>query len=421
MKDNMRLMKDDYALISVIAVFYNVENYMRQCIDSIIKQTYSKLEIILVVDDVDNSSQNKCGEICDEYAQKDNRIIVVHKKHEGLIPARKAGLEIATGEYVGFVDGDDWIEPKFYEHMYDMLKEYNVSFVETGILDSSKSGEKTRKSKFAEGCYKDSDYDEYIMTRILNFSVEDFYQQGLTSYLWNKLFRVNLLRQCYEQVDYGGSSVLEDYVVTIPYAVNANSVYVSHECLYHYRVEYNSGKRTLNTIRKIYPMVNHVFNIIEDACKRTKYKEVITKQLPYFKVYILMLFCPWVFDNSSNIILTPYNGVSANEKIVLYGAGAVGIQFHSYLTSIIDEDNILWVDADYEVIDNKFGVKSPETIMISNYDKIIIAILRGGVVKEVKKWLANKGVEKEKICFIEDKYIKNPGLLLETIDNTQYL
>ena len=92
--------------ISVIIPVYNVSQYLHRCVDSVINQTYSDLEIILV----DDGSPDDCPIICDEYSKKDARVKVIHKPNGGLSSARNAGLDIATGEYVGFVDSDDWIE-----------------------------------------------------------------------------------------------------------------------------------------------------------------------------------------------------------------------------------------------------------------------------------------------------------------------
>lgn len=104
--------------ISIVVPIYNIEDCLIPCIESIINQTYTNLEIILV----DDGSPDNCGEICDEYAKKDNRIKVIHKKNGGLSDARNAGIDAATGEYLGFVDGDDTIEPRMYEELYDNLK-----------------------------------------------------------------------------------------------------------------------------------------------------------------------------------------------------------------------------------------------------------------------------------------------------------
>ena len=99
--------------ISVIIPVYKVEPYLRQCLDSVVGQTYNNLEIIII----DDGSPDNCGVICDEYAAKDDRIIVIHKENGGLSAARNDGLELATGEWVAFVDSDDWCELDYYEQL----------------------------------------------------------------------------------------------------------------------------------------------------------------------------------------------------------------------------------------------------------------------------------------------------------------
>ena len=100
--------------VSVIVPIYKVEKYLRQCIDSIINQSLKDIEIILV----DDGSPDNCPKICDEYKKIDSRIKVIHKKNGGLSSARNAGMKIATGEYIGFVDSDDYVSKEFLEELY---------------------------------------------------------------------------------------------------------------------------------------------------------------------------------------------------------------------------------------------------------------------------------------------------------------
>ncbi|WP_148558124.1 glycosyltransferase family 2 protein [Terrisporobacter glycolicus] len=111
--------------VSIIVPIYKVEKYLRQCIDSIINQSLKDIEIILV----DDGSPDNCPRICDEYKEKDIRIKVIHKKNGGLSSARNAGMKIATGEYIGFVDSDDYIENDMYKKMYNTAKKYDVDLV----------------------------------------------------------------------------------------------------------------------------------------------------------------------------------------------------------------------------------------------------------------------------------------------------
>ena len=125
--------------ISVIVPVYNVEAYLPRCVESIMAQTYQNLEIFLV----DDGTKDNCGAICDAYARQDNRVRVIHKENGGLSSARNAGIDASTGEYLSFVDSDDWIEPDMYEKMMGLMEKYGVRLVCAGRWDvSSRTGEK---------------------------------------------------------------------------------------------------------------------------------------------------------------------------------------------------------------------------------------------------------------------------------------
>ena len=120
----MNIQDEDQTEISVIVPIYNVEHYLSRCIDSIINQSFYNMEIILV----DDGSTDGSSSLCDYYAERDGRIRVIHQQNYGLVLARKVGIQNAVGKYVGFVDADDWIEPDFYEILYNALeKEVNKS------------------------------------------------------------------------------------------------------------------------------------------------------------------------------------------------------------------------------------------------------------------------------------------------------
>ena len=119
----------DNELISIIVPVYKVEKYLEKCVKSILKQTYTNLEIILV----DDGSPDKCGQLCDELAKTDDRIIVFHKENGGLSDARNYGVERANGEYIGFVDSDDYIHECMYKELYEAIKKSGTSIAECGV------------------------------------------------------------------------------------------------------------------------------------------------------------------------------------------------------------------------------------------------------------------------------------------------
>lgn len=165
--------------LSIIVPVYKVEPYLRRCIDSILNQTFRDFELILI----DDGSPDNCGAICDEYAEKDGRITVIHQKNQGVSAARNAGLDIARGTYLGFVDSDDWIEPEMYETMITTAKEEQVDVVVCGINYCEESGALIRSDLLSEGFYNT---EEMLATL---YGMPNLFGGAC----WNKLFDFRLV------------------------------------------------------------------------------------------------------------------------------------------------------------------------------------------------------------------------------------
>ena len=174
-------------LISVIVPIFNVEAYLRPCIESILASTYTTLQIILVND----GSTEHSGEICDEYTRKDTRIEVIHQKNAGLSPARNSGMKAAKGKYISFIDGDDYIHPQMYEVLLEALQEGNYSF--SMIL--GKQVYDNDKSYSIPSAYTKSILTQEIMIKSLFNHIHQ--QQGIkevqAQVVWNKLYKRELL------------------------------------------------------------------------------------------------------------------------------------------------------------------------------------------------------------------------------------
>lgn len=158
--------------ISIIVPVYKVEPYLHICVDSILAQTFTDIELILV----DDGSPDNCGDICDEYAQKDQRVRVLHKKNGGLSDARNAGLDVATGDYIGFVDSDDWIEPDMFELLYNMCIENDCEIANCTSIIHYKNKTVTNgshqliihdKKQAMKAMLQGILYDEVVWTKII--------------------------------------------------------------------------------------------------------------------------------------------------------------------------------------------------------------------------------------------------------------
>ena len=137
-------------LISVIIPVYKTERYLKRCVDSITRQDYSNLELILV----DDGSPDNSGKLCDELAKNDNRIKVVHKKNGGLSSARNTGLELSTGEYICFVDSDDYVEKDYVSTMYHLLKKHDADLVKINYIETERENYSEKEKKISEVLYE---------------------------------------------------------------------------------------------------------------------------------------------------------------------------------------------------------------------------------------------------------------------------
>lgn len=170
-----------HSLISVIVPIYKVQDYLKECIESIINQTYSDIEVILV----DDGSPDRCPQMCDEWAKRDSRIRVVHKKNGGLSSARNAGLDVAKGEYISFVDSDDFICKDALENLYNRIKDDKSIGITSGLIYRYQDGSISNfKAQWL--CSKE------IVIPASEFLLETMSQK--TSYtVWNKLYRRDVI------------------------------------------------------------------------------------------------------------------------------------------------------------------------------------------------------------------------------------
>ena len=227
-------------LLSVIVPVYNVEQYLARCVDSILAQTYENLEVILV----DDGAGDRSGVICDDFAAKDQRVKVLHKENGGLSSARNAGMELATGEYIAFVDSDDWITPDAYEHLVDLAQKYDVKLVCGGRFDvNGKNGEKKvglcpKKEEIISA--------EELVGRI-------FLWDGCDSSACDKLYHRSLL----ENFRYPEGKVCEDVPVTYRIVLTAERVAMSDRPFYHYYHRTGSISKASGITEKTFHFSQH--------------------------------------------------------------------------------------------------------------------------------------------------------------------
>lgn len=222
-------------LLSVIVPIYNVEKYLRTCVESVLTQTYRDFELILV----DDGSKDNCGIIVDEYASRDTRVIVVHQQNMGLVSARKAGLQKATGEYIVVLDGDDWLEENALACVAAAIKKHRTEIVCFGFFFADGITAKPRSLVDKEIiCSKHTLEKEYYPTMM-----QGNRPQSITQTLWGKAFCRPLYEKYQNAVD-NRITMGEDGVVVFPCMYEAESICFLPECLYCYRSNPDSMVRS---------------------------------------------------------------------------------------------------------------------------------------------------------------------------------
>ncbi len=243
-------MSQEKALISLIIPVYKVEKYLEKCIQSVINQTYENLQIILV----DDGSPDNCGKICDEYAKKDHRIEVIHKSNGGLSDARNKGLEIAKGEYIGFVDSDDYIEADMYEVLYNLLKQYNADVSICNFYTVSQGKISIKNA--------DNGINEYNRIEILK---EILLDKNIQSYAWNKLYK----KELFDEIKYPIGKKYEDIGTTFYLLEKCNKVVVTGKSEYYYINRQDSivNNVTESTITDYIELIMQRYDYIEENIK----------------------------------------------------------------------------------------------------------------------------------------------------------
>lgn len=211
-------------LISIIIPVYNVEKYLKVCLDSVCCQTYTNLQIILV----DDGSTDSSGRICDQYARKDRRILVIHKEKGGASDARNEGIKAAVGSYIGFVDADDWVEPDMYEQMLAYCRANDLDVVSARFLEE-------REGETSEDRYS-GEFEIFTGVQMLEIFLYGKGNRLVSSAVWDRLYKQDILQgllfpkgKCYEDIYY-----------TTEVFLRANKCGYWDRGIYHYRIREDS-------------------------------------------------------------------------------------------------------------------------------------------------------------------------------------
>ena len=258
--------------VSIIIPIYNVEKYLNQCLDSIINQTLNDIEIILVND----GSKDNSGQICEAYAQKDNRIKIIHKKNEGPSIARNIAIELAHGEYIGFVDSDDFVDLNFFEELYNNAKTHNAS-ISTGNIKK---------------------YIENVGTK----EIDNLFERNFYFGFWRNIYKNDLIKKYkikFPEKIFCGEDIYFLYVIALYFGQNI----VKTDVNYFYRINKKSLSFTLNKnekcfdIFKIFELCQKELNNAPKDVDKVKYQAILDKLCIEHNAGHLFSITPRFFKN----------------------------------------------------------------------------------------------------------------------------
>ena len=396
-------------MISVIVPIYNIAPYLSRCVESICTQTYRNCEIILV----DDGSTDGSSELCDFYGQQDSRIIVIHKDNGGLVSARKAGLAIAKGEYIGFVDGDDWIEPQMYEHLMHLAAEHQADMVLGGSIEDVDGQTTCKTNRLKPGVYDKDRLCREVYPYML--CAEDFFCMGIQPYIWNKLIRCDLAYAHMTTID-DRIRVGEDVAAVMPILLKADKVVISDYCDYHYCIrgtsmiwQQENEKREWAELCILHGFLQKNFLAYQKKCR-------IDDQLGHYTVMnMLTRAYGKIARKDGEGILWPFGYKIGGRKCIVYSAGYFGRAVYDYLQGLGQEIS-LWVDRDFRRYQAMgLPVCGVEEMVKEQDSDILIAVLDMGVAKSIQENLLQLEVRPERIYCVNI----TENMIQDILDDTE--
>ena len=384
--------RKDGSKVSIIVPAYNAERYIGECIDSLIRQTYKNIEIILV----DDGSVDTTGAVCEEYRRRYQPLIqVIDSEHCGVTNARLKGVQKAVGEYLAFVDADDWIEKDYIASMFFCMD--GADMIAAGISREQMGEDGSIFCEYngiVSGMYVSEGERKKLYEKMLYCASP--YQFGVLPYLCNKIFRKALMQPFLESVDkriFDG----EDVAVVYPYLLAAEKIVLTDDCKYHYRNHGDSA--SFRDFAEAYWNASCLYQTLYAYFEKSEYRKSLMEQLDYYMCRIIWKKDPAAYL-SVNSFLFPFGKVKAESRIILYGMGKMGAALYYQLKQTNYCRLSAWADRN----PRKPGSKTasvpyifPWEIMKYPFDYVIIAIQNEMIAAKAAKELSAMGIAEQKI------------------------
>lgn len=384
--------------ISVIIPIYNCEKYLDQCLESVCNQKKQFDEIILV----DDGSSDRSLEICMKYQTKHNHVKAFHKENGGNTSARKEGFRHASGDYILFIDSDDWIELETCDWLHTQIENTRADMITFAHVREQKINRIVRNN-IPEGLYCSDNEKAFLCENI--FFTHDW-EFGTDYAIWSKLIKKSILESFLFQMD-DGIQFGEDTLMVCIAASRAERVLVTNQLLYHYRVHNNSVMRQDHF--DYYENYNLLYIFARNQFRGHKFEKQLRAGLKKYVDWFIIKGINGKFADEREVAF-PMHIFSAKElkgihKIILYGAGEIGQSYYKYIRAHDLTEIVGWLDKNSNLYQG-LNIGSIEEINEMQYDKILIALEDEDMVKAIQNELVdNYDVDESKILWIKPKKI----------------
>lgn len=379
-------------LISVIVPIYNLDAYLFQCVSSIVAQTYPRLEIILV----DDGSTDQALEICEFFRKQDSRIKVLAKSNGGLVSARKAGLHAATGKYIFYVDGDDWVDPQCMENYHALCSTHDADIVVGDYKREFLGNFVTVRNSIPAGVYKRSALEQHILPNMISHG--PFFNHGIKTYSWGKLYRREVIEDLQNRVP-EEVMVGEDAALLYPAIAASSVVVVSDLACYNYRQRPNSilkstdfDHREIHRIATAFQYLSQTLSVYGDAFG-------FARQLQnYFASIVTIRSGGFLSSRALYDKFEVFGRIPPRAKLALYNSGSFGQHVYKHLRKNEDFQWVAWFDKDYRENNIvKMPVINPDEMHLHGFDLLIVPSFDRQLQAEVESLFDAQGLDRQKI------------------------
>lgn len=382
-------------LVSVLIPVFNIQNYIGKCLESIIQQSYTNIEIIIVND----GSSDESEQICKQYAKNDTRILYIYQENKGSVGARKTGLIHAKGKYIVFVDGDDYVERDYVEKLYEFMVENDVDFVHSNYMIHGKNQTFIKQVHL----FQKDDLSLGVRIDLLRDYVFEWEanKEIIDCNLYGCIYKKDVIYDCYMRLS-DSQQYGEDLLCLCNLMMKCESMMFIPNAYYHYVIREGSLDHPEHFMTALSNKVS-LYNEVEKILREYKIISTLIDKCQMFfirKIYWDFRIIPSEKVQMKETYVCKFIDLLWNKKIILYGAGSVGQSVYEQLSNFANIEIVAWVDLNYMNIYSPYKyIGNPVFIPTLKFDYVVVAIKEKSMAEEVTHYLSQINIDRKSILW----------------------